>query len=46
MSYPARQLLVFFLMVYFLDIFKEKDPGNTNAATFSLEEWVERTLYS
>ncbi|KAK6622950.1 hypothetical protein RUM43_008802 [Polyplax serrata] len=29
-----------------IDLFKEKDPDNTNKATFSLEEWVERTLYS
>ncbi|EEB19689.1 Calpain B, putative [Pediculus humanus corporis] len=29
-----------------IDLFKEKDPDNTNHVTFSLEEWIERTLYS
>ncbi|KAL1123741.1 hypothetical protein AAG570_001514 [Ranatra chinensis] len=29
-----------------IDIFKERDPDSTNRATFTLEEWVEKTLYS
>lgn len=29
-----------------IDIFHEKDPENTNTAMFTLEEWVEKTLYS
>ncbi|KAJ9595245.1 hypothetical protein L9F63_013455 [Diploptera punctata] len=29
-----------------IDMFKERDPDNSNTATFTLEEWVERTLYS
>ncbi|XP_021935909.1 calpain-A-like isoform X5 [Zootermopsis nevadensis] len=29
-----------------IDIFHERDPDNTNTATFTLEEWVEKTLYS
>ncbi|XP_018913124.1 calpain-B isoform X3 [Bemisia tabaci] len=29
-----------------IDMFKERDPENTNTATFTLEEWVEKTLYS
>lgn len=33
-------------LLFLSDLFKEKDPDNTNKATFSLEEWVERTLYS
>ncbi|XP_057319385.1 calpain-A isoform X4 [Microplitis mediator] len=29
-----------------IDIFQERDPHHTNSATFTLEEWVEKTLYS
>ncbi|XP_050426862.1 calpain-A-like isoform X1 [Adelges cooleyi] len=29
-----------------IDMFKERDPDNKNVASFSLEEWVEKTLYS
>ncbi|VEN47946.1 unnamed protein product [Callosobruchus maculatus] len=29
-----------------IDIFKEKDANNTDAATFSMEEWLEHTLYT
>ncbi|CAH1730885.1 unnamed protein product [Aphis gossypii] len=29
-----------------IDIFKERDPGNENVASFTLEEWVEKTFYS
>ncbi|XP_046400174.1 calpain-A-like isoform X4 [Ischnura elegans] len=29
-----------------IDTFKERDPDNTNSATFTLEEWVEKTVYS
>nr|XP_023027782.1 calpain-A-like isoform X1 [Leptinotarsa decemlineata] len=29
-----------------IDIFKEKDPSLTNSATFSMEEWLENTLYA
>lgn len=29
-----------------IDIFREKDADNTNTAMFTLEEWVEKTLYS
>ncbi|XP_075214527.1 calpain-A-like isoform X2 [Lycorma delicatula] len=29
-----------------MDQFQERDPNNTNTATFTKEEWVERTLYS
>ncbi|XP_023725355.1 calpain-A isoform X7 [Cryptotermes secundus] len=29
-----------------IDIFREKDTDNTNTATFTMEEWVEKTLYS
>lgn len=30
----------------FLDLFKERDPDNKNIASFTMEEWVEKTLYS
>ncbi|KAK9510517.1 hypothetical protein O3M35_005286 [Rhynocoris fuscipes] len=29
-----------------MEIFRDKDPNNTNQATFTLEEWVENTVYS
>ncbi|XP_033330562.2 calpain A isoform X4 [Megalopta genalis] len=29
-----------------IDIFRERDPDTTNTATFSMEEWIEKTLYS
>ncbi|XP_046626941.1 calpain-A-like isoform X10 [Neodiprion virginianus] len=29
-----------------IDIFRERDPDKTNTATFTMEEWVEKTLYS
>ncbi|XP_018396576.1 PREDICTED: calpain-A isoform X2 [Cyphomyrmex costatus] len=29
-----------------LDIFRERDPDKTQTATFTLEEWMEKTLYS
>ncbi|XP_008471786.2 calpain-A isoform X4 [Diaphorina citri] len=29
-----------------IDLFKARDPSSTNKATFTLEEWVENTLYS
>ncbi|XP_060848127.1 calpain-A-like isoform X2 [Rhopalosiphum padi] len=29
-----------------IDIFKERDPGNKNVASFTLEEWVEKTFHS
>ncbi|XP_063995536.1 calpain-A isoform X4 [Diachasmimorpha longicaudata] len=29
-----------------IDIFQERDPKRTNSATFTLEEWMEKTLYS
>ncbi|XP_059608759.1 calpain-B isoform X4 [Phlebotomus argentipes] len=29
-----------------IDIFKERDVDGTNMATFSMEEWVEKTVYS
>ncbi|XP_063232278.1 calpain-A-like isoform X9 [Bacillus rossius redtenbacheri] len=29
-----------------IEIFRERDPDNTNTATFTLEEWIEKTLYS
>ncbi|KAK0170184.1 hypothetical protein PV328_010777 [Microctonus aethiopoides] len=29
-----------------IDIFRERDPHHTNSATFTMEEWVEKTLYS
>ncbi|KAF7996863.1 hypothetical protein HCN44_002509 [Aphidius gifuensis] len=29
-----------------IDIFRERDPDHTNSATFTMEEWVEKTLYS
>ncbi|XP_020282744.1 calpain-A-like isoform X3 [Pseudomyrmex gracilis] len=28
------------------DIFRERDPDQTNTATFTMEEWMEKTLYS
>ncbi|XP_043472797.1 calpain-A-like [Leptopilina heterotoma] len=28
-----------------IDIFREKDPHHSNSATFTLEEWAEKTLY-
>lgn len=31
---------------YFSDIFRERDPDLTNTATFTMEEWIEKTLYS
>lgn len=30
----------------FLDLFRERDPDNTNSVSFTLEEWMEKTLYS
>ncbi|XP_043281587.1 calpain-A isoform X3 [Venturia canescens] len=29
-----------------IDVFRERDPYKTNSATFTMEEWVEKTLYS
>ncbi|XP_066591837.1 calpain-A isoform X3 [Prorops nasuta] len=29
-----------------IDIFRERDPDHTNHATFTMEEWIEKTLYS
>ncbi|XP_018306166.1 calpain-B isoform X4 [Mycetomoellerius zeteki] len=29
-----------------IDIFRERDPDKTQTATFTLEEWMEKTLYS
>lgn len=29
-----------------LDMFKERDHDNKNIASFTMEEWVEKTLYS
>uniref|UniRef100_A0A1B0GLJ5 EF-hand domain-containing protein n=1 Tax=Lutzomyia longipalpis TaxID=7200 RepID=A0A1B0GLJ5_LUTLO len=29
-----------------IDIFRERDVDGTNMATFSMEEWVEKTVYS
>ncbi|CAB0039932.1 unnamed protein product [Trichogramma brassicae] len=29
-----------------IDAFRERDPHHTNKATFSMEEWIEMTLYS
>ncbi|XP_053974210.1 calpain-A-like isoform X1 [Hylaeus volcanicus] len=29
-----------------IDIFRERDPDLTNTATFTMEEWIEKTLYS
>lgn len=29
-----------------IEIFKERDPLNTGKATFALDEWVEKTMYS
>ncbi|XP_046626942.1 calpain-A-like [Neodiprion virginianus] len=29
-----------------IDIFRERDPDKTNTATFTMEEWAEKTLYS
>ncbi|KAK7790176.1 hypothetical protein R5R35_002953 [Gryllus longicercus] len=29
-----------------IDMFKEKDPDNSNRAEFTMEEWVEKTLYA
>ncbi|KAJ8678899.1 hypothetical protein QAD02_014686 [Eretmocerus hayati] len=29
-----------------IDIFQERDPYHTNSATFTMEEWIEKTLYS
>ncbi|KOC67354.1 Calpain-A [Habropoda laboriosa] len=29
-----------------IDIFRERDPDSTNSATFTMEEWIEKTLYS
>ena len=30
----------------FTEAFKEKDPYNTKRATFTLDEWIDKTLYS
>ncbi|XP_055919708.1 calpain-B isoform X4 [Eupeodes corollae] len=30
----------------YIDIFKEKDTEKSNTATFSMDEWIEKTLYS
>ena len=29
-----------------IEVFKEKDYDNTNQATFSMDEWVTKSLYS
>ncbi|XP_035737794.1 calpain-A-like isoform X5 [Vespa mandarinia] len=29
-----------------IDMFRERDPDQTNSATFTMEEWIEKTLYS
>jgi uncharacterized PurR-regulated membrane protein YhhQ (DUF165 family) len=31
---------------FFTEIFKERDPDNADKACFTLEEWVEITLFS
>ena len=28
------------------DIFKDKDTDNTQTATFTMDEWIESTIYS
>lgn len=33
-------------LVIVIDIFRERDPDQTNTATFTMEEWIEKTLYS
>lgn len=31
---------------FFVDIFKERDVDGSNAASFNMEEWLEKTAYS
>lgn len=31
---------------FFTEIFKERDTEKNETATFTLEEWIERTIYS
>lgn len=33
-------------LIIVADIFRERDPDQTNTATFTMEEWIEKTLYS
>lgn len=33
-------------MIFFADIFKERDVDGSNAASFNMEEWLEKTAYS
>ena len=35
-----------FLIVYKTEAFKERDPYNTKRASFTLDEWIDKTLYS
>ena len=30
----------------FAEAFKERDPYNTKRASFTLDEWIDKTLYS
>lgn len=45
-NYILKCFLCFFLIFVVLGIFKEKDTDNSNTAEFSLEEWMENTLYA
>lgn len=29
-----------------IEVFKEKDPGNSNVASFTLDEWIAKAIYS
>lgn len=39
-------LMLFKIKYTFSDLFKERDHDNKNIASFTMEEWVENTLYS
>lgn len=35
-----------FLLLFVSDIFRERDASGTGSATFNLDEWITRTVYS
>lgn len=39
-------MIIIIVNFFCLDMFKERDPDNKNIASFTMEEWVEKTLYS
>lgn len=34
------------IMCFFADIFKERDVDGSNSASFNMQDWLEKTVYS